>query len=111
MNKEEFEGRNFFVGKIEEIKIDVFETVTKINQYVKELERLAKIGKAFEDAKNKEFGIFEYTPYAGAKTKVYPITEYEYNKVIEWAERYNYLPNYFRVNSIGKIDMPDESEE
>lgn len=48
MNKEEFEGRNFFVGKIEEIKIDVFETVTKINQYVKELERLARIGKATE---------------------------------------------------------------
>ena len=57
MNKEEFEDRSFFVGKIEEIKTDVFEGVTKINQYVKELERLTKIGKAFEDAKNKEFGI------------------------------------------------------
>ena len=86
MNKEEFEDRSFFVGKIEEIKTDVFEGVTKINQYVKELERLAKIGKAFEDAKNKEFGIFEYVPYAGAKTEIYPITEYEYNKVIKWAE-------------------------
>ena len=51
-----------------------------------ELRRLAKIGKAFEDAKNKEFGIFEYVPYAGAKTEIYPITEYEYNKVIKWAE-------------------------
>lgn len=86
MNKEGFDDINFFVGKIEEIKIDVFEGVTKINQYIKELERLAKIGKAFEDAKNKEFGVFEYIPYAGAKAKTYPITEYEYNKVIKWAE-------------------------
>ena len=86
MNKEGFDDINFFVGKIEEIKIDVFEGVTKINQYIKELERLAKIGKAFEDAKNKEFGVFEYIPYAGVKAKTYPITEYEYNKVIKWAE-------------------------
>ena len=55
-------------------------------QELDELERLAKIGKAFEDAKNEEFGIFEYVPYAGATTKIYPITEYEYNKVLKWSE-------------------------
>ena len=58
----------------------------EVSKYIEELERLARIGKAFEDAKNKEFGIFEYVPYAGGKAKVYPITEYEYNKVIKWAE-------------------------
>ena len=57
-----------------------------IESEISELERLAKVGKAFEDAKNKEFGIFEYVPYAGAKTDMYPITEYEYNKVLEWSE-------------------------
>lgn len=65
---------------------ECWEWYNKAMDELDELERLARIEKAFEDAKNKEFGIFEYIPYAGAKTKVYPITEYEYNKVIEWAE-------------------------
>ena len=62
------------------------EDIDNCQREIEELERLAKIGKAFEDAKNKEFGIFEYVSYAGAKMDIYPITEYEYNKVLEWSE-------------------------
>lgn len=87
MNKEEFEGRNFFVGKIEEIKIDVFETVTKINQYVKELERLAKIGKAVEK-------VFEEWSHLGSSCYVdedmVAINHIVFNntqELLEWAEK------------------------
>ena len=62
------------------------EDIDNCQRELKELERLAKIGIAFEDAKNEEFGIFEYVPYAGAKIEIYSITEYEYNKVLEWSE-------------------------
>lgn len=54
---------------------------------VAELERLAKIGRAFEKAKNEDFGMFVYTPYAGAKTTFYSITDDEYRRVLEWCER------------------------
>ena len=58
----------------------------EVSKYIEELERLAKIGEAFEDAKNEEFGIFEYVPYAGAKIEIYSITEHEYDKVLKWSE-------------------------
>lgn len=57
-------------GQSVEFDLDMLmSTNKKLSEEFEELKRLAKIGKAFENAKNEEFGIFEYIPYAGAKTK------------------------------------------
>lgn len=59
----------------------------EILEKIYELERLARIGKAFELAKEKEFGMFWYTEYSGGRTKKFPISEEEYNEVLTWYER------------------------
>lgn len=58
----------------------------EVLEKVIELERLAEIGRVFEKAKNEEFGVFKWVAYSGGRTKWYPISEEEYNKVLEWAE-------------------------
>lgn len=58
----------------------------EILEKIYELERLARIGKAFELAKKKEFEMFKWVTYGGGRTKWYPISEEEYNRVLEWAE-------------------------
>ena len=73
--------------KIRDLLVDSYCEDEGVLVELEELERLAKIGKAFELAKEKEFGMFVYTPYAGAKTTFYSITDDEYRRVLEWYER------------------------
>lgn len=72
-----------FPNSAKEVERLVHESIEEL----KELERLAKIGDAFEKAKNEKFEFIQYTPYAGARTEYYPIEDEEYSKVIEWASR------------------------
>lgn len=74
-------------NKIRDLMRDVYCEDEAVIVELEELESLAKIGKAFELAKEKEFGMFVYTPYAGAKTTFYSITDDEYRRVLEWYER------------------------
>lgn len=53
---------------------------------LEELERLSKIGRAFEKAKNEDFGMFVWMVCGGRK-RWHPISQEEYDRVIEWYER------------------------
>lgn len=74
-------------NKIRDLMRDVYCEDEEVIVELEELESLAKIGKAFKLAKEKEFGMFVYTPYAGAKTTFYSITDDEYRRVLKWCER------------------------
>ena len=73
-------------NKIRDLLADTYCEDESVFLELEELERLAKIGKAFELAKEKEFDMFKWVTYGGGRTKWYPISEEEYNRVLEWAE-------------------------
>lgn len=73
-------------NKIRDLMRDGYYEGEDVVVELEELERLAKIGKAFEKAKNKDFGMFVWTVCGGRK-RWHPISEEEYKRVLEWYER------------------------
>lgn len=73
-------------NKIRDLLADGYYEDEDVFVEIEELERLAKIGKAFESAKEKEFSMFWYTEYSGGRTKKFPISEEEYESVLSWYE-------------------------
>jgi hypothetical protein len=65
------------------------ENIKALLDYIpEEIERLARIGRAFEKALKEEFPFFELTDYEQEPPVLnfYPIRVDEFNRVIKWAE-------------------------
>lgn len=96
---EEFEGGSFFVGKISEVRMMCDELAINVLEEI-EQQHQNNDGEYADD----------YLHYV-KRDHIKELDVLLEIAILDWAEKYNYLPNYFRVNSIEKIDMSDESEE
>lgn len=89
---EDFEGRSFFVGKIREVKMMCDELAIPVLEQIQEqhIDQDSEFAETYLDNVKRE-----HIKELDVLLEI---------AVLDWAEKYGYLPNYFRVTDVEPVE-------